>query len=96
MRVLGYSHGEVSYILLGELALLTLISLPLGFVIGAWLCQFMTDSMQSDLYRVPLVLSHYTFAFSALIVILSAIISGLIVLHRLKGLDLVEVLKTRE
>lgn len=96
MRVLGYTHGEVTYILLGELALLTLLSLPVGFVLGTWLCEFMSENMKSDLFRVPLVLTHYTYAFSALVVIVSASISGLLVWRRLHNLDLVEVLKTRE
>lgn len=96
MRVLGYSQGEVAYILLGELALLTVISLPLGFIIGAGLCQFMASNLQSDLFRVPLVLSAYTFSFSALVVILSALCSAIMVWFRLQKLDLVQVLKTRE
>ncbi|MDX1693957.1 MAG: FtsX-like permease family protein [Ketobacteraceae bacterium] len=96
LRVLGYSHGEVAYILLGELALLTLASFPLGFLLGQWLCAFMAANLASDLFRVPLVLTPYTYAFSALIVTLAAVVSGALVWHRLKQLDLVEVLKTRE
>lgn len=96
MRVLGYTHGEVAYILLGELSLLTLLSIPVGFVLGSWLCEFLAFRMQSDLFRVPLVLTSYTYAFSAFVVIVSALFSGLLVSHRLRGLDLVEVLKTRE
>lgn len=96
MRVLGYTQGEVAYVLLGELSLLTLLSLPVGFMLGTWLCEFMSFNMKSDLFRVPLVLTPFTYAFSALVVIASAIISGLLVWHRLRSLDLVEVLKTRE
>ena len=96
MRVLGYTQAEVAYVLLAELALLTLLSLPIGFLIGTGLCQVMTSSLQSDLFRVPLVLSAYTYSFSALVVILSAATSGLLVWRRLHQLDLVEVLKTRE
>lgn len=96
MRVLGYTHGEVAYILLGELALLTLLSLPIGFVLGTWLCQFMSYNMQSDLFRIPLVLTSFTYTFSALVVILSAFLSGMVIWYRLRKMDLVEVLKTRE
>jgi putative ABC transport system permease protein len=96
MRVLGYTQAEVAYILLGELALLTLLSIPIGFMLGAGLCQILVNNMQSDLYRVPLVLSAYTFSFSALVVLLSALVSSVFVWNRLKKLDLVEVLKTRE
>ncbi|MCB1614524.1 MAG: FtsX-like permease family protein [Pseudomonadales bacterium] len=96
LRVLGYTHAEVSQILLGELLILLLISIPLGFVLGKGLCQFLVDGMQTDLYRVPLVLSPYTFSFSAWVVIVSSLLSALIVWQKLKTLNLVEALKTRE
>jgi putative ABC transport system permease protein len=96
LRVLGYSHGEVAYILLGELALLILISLPLGFVIGRYLCHIIANNLQSDLYRIPLVLSPFTYSFAAFMVLLAALFSTIVVVRRLWQLDLVEVLKTRE
>ncbi|MEI4600242.1 FtsX-like permease family protein, partial [Klebsiella pneumoniae] len=34
LRVLGFSRGEVSRVLLTELAVLTLIAVPLGWAIG--------------------------------------------------------------
>lgn len=96
LRVLGYTHGEVAYILIGELAILTLLSLPLGFLIGRGLCQIITSNLQSDLYRIPLVISTYTYSFAAVIVLISAVVSSIVIIRRLWQLDLVEVLKTRE
>ena len=96
LRVLGYTRAEVAYILLGELALLTLASLPLGFVIGTGLCHFMAQSLATDMYRIPLALNPTIYAFSALIVILAATLSAMIVWRKLYKLNLVEVLKTRE
>jgi len=43
LRVLGYTRGEISYILLGELGLITLIAIPLGFIIGYWLCAYIAQ-----------------------------------------------------
>ena len=34
LRVIGFTRGEVSYILLGEMALVTLVAVPLGLVLG--------------------------------------------------------------
>ena len=96
LRVLGYTRGEISYILLGELGIITLIAIPLGFVIGYWLCGYIAQALASDLFRVPLVIEHKTYALAAAVVLASATISGLIVRHKLDHLDLVEVLKTRE
>ena len=96
LRVLGYTRGEISYILLGELALLTLLALPLGLWIGHGLCAYIAVSIDNDLYRVPLVLEPATYAFSALVVLLAASASGLMVRRHLDRLDLIEVLKTKE
>jgi putative ABC transport system permease protein len=96
LRVLGYTRGEISYILLGELALITLIAVPVGFWVGYWLCAYIASALASDLFRVPLVIEMKTYAQAAAVVLFSAVFSGLIVRRKLDHLDLVEVLKTRE
>lgn len=96
LRVLGYTRGEISYILLGELALIVFAAIPLGFVIGYWLCAYIAQSLASDLFRVPLIIEMKTFALAAAVVLGAATVSGLIVRNKLDHLDLVEVLKTRE
>ena len=96
LRVLGLTRAEISYILLGELALLTLAAIPLGLWLGRWLCDLIARTAQTDLYRVPLILEPATYAFAALVVLLSALASGLLVRRRLDELDLIAVLKTKE
>jgi putative ABC transport system permease protein len=96
LRVLGFTRGEVAYILLGELAVATLLALPLGYLFGRELCRYLSNSFRSDLYRVPLVLEADTFAFAASVVLASAIVSGVLLWRKLNQLDLVGVLKTRE
>ena len=96
LRVLGYTRGEISYILLGELGLLTLAAIPLGFLIGRGLCAYIAQALESDLFRIPVATEPETYALAAAVVLVSASLSGLIVRHRLDHLDLVAVLKTRE
>jgi len=96
LRVLGFTRGEVAYILLGELAIATLLALPLGFAFGHGLCRYLSSSFRSDLYRVPLVLETGTYAFAASVVLGSAVVSGVLLWRKLNRLDLIGVLKTRE
>ncbi|MDH3671915.1 MAG: ABC transporter permease [Gammaproteobacteria bacterium] len=96
LRVLGFTRAEISYILLGELGALTLVAIPFGLVIGLGLCAYIASGLQTDLYRVPLILEPSTYAFAATVVLLSACISGLMVRRHLDHLDLVAVLKTKE
>ncbi|MDH3231631.1 MAG: FtsX-like permease family protein [Alphaproteobacteria bacterium] len=96
LRVLGFTRAEVSWILLGEFALLTVAALVPGFLIGYGLAWSMSLSFETELFRIPLVVSRETYGFSALVVIASATVTGLVVRRRIDRLDLVAVLKTRE
>ena len=96
LRVLGFTRAEVSWILLGELAVLVLASLPLGWALGYLVAWATVQGFQSELYRVPLVIGRETYAMSSLVVLGAAVASALIVKRRINRLDLVEVLKTRE
>ena len=96
LRVLGFERGEVAYILLGELALLTLAAIPLGLLIGYGLCAFLAFRFDTDLYRIPLVLHRDVYALAALVVVLSAGVSGLMIWRNLGRLDMVAVLKSKE
>jgi putative ABC transport system permease protein len=96
LRVLGFTRGEISYILLGELSFLTLVAIPLGFIIGWGMCVYIAESLKTDLFRIPLILEANTYAFAATVVLVCACISGLIVRRKLDNLDLIGVLKTKE
>lgn len=96
LRVLGYTRGEVSYILLGELAILVFLAIPLGLLIGYSLAGVMAASAQTELFRVPLVIYPGTYAFAGLVVLIATAVSAFIVRRKVDHLDLVEVLKARE
>jgi putative ABC transport system permease protein len=96
LRVLGLTRGEISFILLGELAVLTLAALPLGIGMGWSLVRVVCLFLDTEMYRIPFVIAPATYGFSVLVVIVAAILSGLIVRRRLDHLDLIAVLKTRE
>ncbi len=96
LRVIGFSRGEISYILLGELAILTLLAIPVGMLLGLGMVHSMKGAMDTELWRLPLVIRPGAYAFSAVTVAVSTAISAFAVRRRLDRLDLVEVLKTRE
>ena len=96
LRVIGFTRGEISGILLGELALLTLIAIPVGYAIGYGFCWMMAQAFESEMFRIPLVISRKNLAFAAGVTAVAAMFSGLVVRRRLDELDLVAVLKSRD
>lgn len=96
LRVLGFTRAEVSWILLGEFALLTLLAMPLGWALGWVMALAMAEGQATELFRIPLVIQPATYGWASLVVLLASALSALIVRRRIDRLDLIEVLKTRE
>jgi putative ABC transport system permease protein len=96
LRVLGFTKAEVAYILLGELAILILLALPLAGVFGYMLTWYLSSAMETKLFRVPFALENSTFGVGALIMLASTVLSLVAVARRVFKLDLIAVLKARE
>jgi putative ABC transport system permease protein len=96
LRVLGFTRGEISLILLGETAMLTVLALPVGAAIGCAFGELIMAGFTNEVYRLSFVVAPATVARTWLTVIGATIVSGLLVRRRLDRLDLVGVLKTPE
>lgn len=97
LRVLGFTAGEVSFILLSELALLTAAAIPIGLAGGYWLAAFVIDfSYNTELFRMPLVIDRSTYGFAAVVTLAAALGSALIVRRLIDRLDMISVLKSKE
>lgn len=96
LRVLGFTAGETSSVLLTEIGLLVALSIPLGCALGFGLAAAMVAAFDSELFRIPLIVSGKTYVRAALLVLAAAAVSMMIVRDRVQRLDLVAVLKTRD
>lgn len=95
LRVLGFRRGEISALLLGELALHVLVALLPGMWLGSWLVQVMTGTVDPEQYRFPIIISLKTYVFSGLVTVGASAVSALFVQRKLDEMDLTEVLKDR-
>jgi len=96
LRVLGFDRYEVGYLLLGELALLTVLALPLGYLLGNGLIALLVMGFDSDLMRIPHHVSPATYAITGLGSLIAATGSGWLVRRMVHRLDLIAVLKARD
>lgn len=96
LRVLGFTRHEVARLLLGEQAVITAVAIPIGCLIGYGLAGATLAGLESETYRVPLVVSARTYLFAGGATVAAAAASGWLVRRRLDRLDLISVLKTRE
>lgn len=96
LRVLGFTVHEVATILLGEQAVVTLLGIPLGFLVGPALALLVIHLLNSEVFRTPFVVVPSIFVYAAGVVIAAGTLAAIAVRRRLGRLDLVAVLKTRE
>ncbi|MBX7222720.1 MAG: ABC transporter permease [Blastocatellia bacterium] len=96
LRVLGFTQAEVGVMLLGEQAILTLLGLPVGCALGLGVCWWIPSRLNTELYRMPFVFNATSYLWAFAVVAAAAFLSGLVVRRRMRNLDLIAVLKTRE
>ena len=96
LRVLGFSRGEVGYVLVGEMMLLTILAIPLGWILGYWLALGLVGAMSTDMFQIPFYITRRTFALAGVAVFLASLASVLMVRRRLDRVDLATALKARD
>jgi putative ABC transport system permease protein len=96
LRVLGFTRGEVSGLLLGEMGLSIAAALPVGMALGFGLVQLITGLLKSDQFLFPVMILPRTYAWAAIWVVAAGLASALVVRRRVDRLDMVAALKTRE
>lgn len=96
LRVLGFRRREVTAILLGEIAVLTIVAIPLGLLLGRLGAAGLMDSLDTEQLRLPFVIEPWTYALATLTVLAASAIAGFVAWRRLERIDVIEVLKSRD
>jgi putative ABC transport system permease protein len=96
LRVLGFTRGEVSAILLGELGVLVVAALVPGLAIGHAMAWSVTLLMSNENFRFPLVISGPTYAFAVTVTLIAAAGSAIVVRRKVDALALVDALKAAD
>ncbi|WP_018946914.1 FtsX-like permease family protein [Thioalkalivibrio sp. AKL17] len=96
LEVLGYSRAQVSWVLLGEIALVSLAAIPVAWASGTGFAWLLNQALTLEFVRLPFIITPQLYGFAALGIIVASTLSGLLILRRLRGLDRVQALKAAE
>lgn len=96
LRVIGFSRHEVGTVLITELVILALISVPVGLLLGTGFATAIVNAVNTETVRLPVILTSSNYAFAVATVAVASVGSALVVLRRLNRLNLVGVLKAPE
>jgi putative ABC transport system permease protein len=96
MRILGFTRGELAFVLLGEQAIQVVLGIPPGLYLGRLMGGLTLRTIDRELIRIPLVVLPVSYVSAACVVLLAALVSALLVRRQSDRLDLVAVLKARD
>ncbi len=96
LRVLGFTKIETGYVLLGELAALAIIALPIGSALGFLLWSYMATALSTELYQIPIIYREDGLGYAAIIIFLATAVAGAFVQSDVSKIDLASALKTRD
>jgi putative ABC transport system permease protein len=96
LRILGFTRGELSAVLLGEQAIQVVLGLIPGLYLGRLMGAASLASVDRELLRIPVFVAPASYVGAACVVLLAALLSALAVRRQADRLDLVAVLKARD
>jgi len=93
LRVLGLTQAQVGWVLIGEIALLTLLAIPMAWLLGTLFAWLLSLAFSMDMIRIPFYITHQSYAFAAAGVLVASLLSVVLIARRLRRLDMVASLK---
>jgi putative ABC transport system permease protein len=96
LRVLGFTPVECSYILGGEIVLLSLVATPAGILGGIGLAHLMSMGFAAQELYLQLTITPHGLAVAFTVYLGAIVVAMALVAQRIWHFDLVAVLKTRD
>ena len=96
IKVLGFYDGEVSAYVYRENVVLTLVGIGLGCIMGKYLHGWMIRSVEIDVMMFGREVTTHCYIISSGLTALFSIIVNIIAHRQMKGIDMVESLKSAE
>jgi putative ABC transport system permease protein len=96
MRILGFTRGELAFVLLGEQAIQVVLGIGPGLYLGRQIGALSLSSIDREMLRIPVAVAPASYVGGACVVLLAALLSALVVRRQSDRLDLVAVLKARD
>lgn len=96
MRVIGFSRQEIGRLLWKENILVSFAGIVLGLPFGYLLAYGYIESLNSDLYSIPVAVFPQTYLISVLGGLAFVVAAHLVATRRLGGLNMIDVLKDQD
>jgi putative ABC transport system permease protein len=96
LRSLGYAPAQVAGVATDDIMPLTILGIAAGIPLGILACQGIAAAYETDIYKIPVVIDWSLFANAAIWLMVFSLIARWACRRRVRRIDIVRRLKTRE
>lgn len=96
IKVLGFHNKEVASYIYREINILSMIGIAVGFGLGIWLHSFVIKTAEVDAVMFGRVIYLRSYLFAAGVTALTTALVDIVMLKKLKKIDMVESMKANE
>jgi putative ABC transport system permease protein len=96
LKVLGFKENEIKKLIFNENYIITVFGLIVGLPFGSWLGIYMMATFTTDFYSFPFMTKPWTYVISAALTIVFTMAANMILMKKIKSINIAEVLKSRE
>jgi putative ABC transport system permease protein len=75
---------------------LSAVGLALGLPVGALLSRLLVEAFATDIYQLPFHIDTVTFVNTVVLTVVFVLMANVVAHRRVRRLDMIEVLKSRE
>jgi putative ABC transport system permease protein len=96
LKVLGFNNKEIKKLIFNENYIIsifgTIIGLPFGVLLGGYLI----SASSTDSYSIPYVVEVKSYVITIILTLTFTVITNLVLMRKIKSIDMLEVLKNKE
>lgn len=96
LRVLGFTDGEMQQLVFNENFIVALLAIGAGLPIGRGLCELIMLSTTTDNMSFPAILETRSYLITVVLTLLFTILANVILIKKVKTINMVEALKSSE
>lgn len=96
LKVLGFKDNEIKKLIFNENYIITIFGIILGLPLGIWLGNYLMSTSSTDSYSFPYVIETKTYIMTILLTLVFTFFTNLMLVKKIKVIDMIEVLKNKE
>ena len=96
LKVLGFTNKEIKKLIFNENYIISTFGMIIGLPFGKWLGSAIMANSSTDSYSIPYVVEFRSYIITIILTLVFTLITNLMLMRKIKSIDMLEVLKNKE